>query len=60
MTWRSAVGGLNAWDTQSGSMMLGFPEWIVYAGIVPGLGLASVIALAQGLRGCAPAAEAAP
>jgi hypothetical protein len=41
-------------------MMLGFPEWIVYAGIVPGLGLASVIALAQGLRGCAPAAEAAP
>jgi TRAP-type C4-dicarboxylate transport system permease small subunit len=60
MTWRSAVGGLNAWDSKSGSMMLGFPEWIVYAGIVPGLGLATVIALAQALRGFAPAAEVAP
>lgn len=59
MTWRSAVGGLNAWKSQSGSMMLGFPEWIVYAGIVPGLGLATVIALAQAVRGFGPAAEAA-
>jgi TRAP-type C4-dicarboxylate transport system permease small subunit len=58
MTWRSAVGGLNAWESKSGSMMLGFPEWIVYCGIVPGLGLATVIALAQGLRGFAPVAEA--
>ena len=22
LTWRSAIGGLNAWDTQAGSMML--------------------------------------
>ena len=51
MTWRSALGGLSAWSTQTGSMMLGFPEWIVYAGIVPGLGLAALIALVQGLAG---------
>ena len=60
MTWRSAIGGLKAWESQTGSMMLGFPEWIVYAGIVPGLGLAAVIALAQAVRGFGPAAEAQP
>jgi TRAP-type C4-dicarboxylate transport system permease small subunit len=51
MTWRSAIGGINAWKTQAGSMMLGFPEWIVYCGIVPALALATLIALLQALRG---------
>lgn len=51
MTWRSTLGGLSAWSTQTSSMMLGFPEWIVYAGIVPGLGLAALIALVQALAG---------
>lgn len=49
MAWRTSVGGLNAWKSQSGSMMLGFPEWIVYGGIVPPLVLCTVIALAQAL-----------
>lgn len=47
MTWRSALGGLNAWNTGSGSMMLAFPEWVVYAFMVPALALTAVIALAQ-------------
>ena len=51
MTWRSAIGGLNAWKSQAGSMMLGFPEWVVYVGIVPPLALTTVIALAQAWRG---------
>ena len=51
MAWRSAVGGLNAWKSQAGSMMLGFPEWIVYCGIVPPLVLTAVIALTQAARG---------
>lgn len=51
MTWRSGIGGINAWRSQSGSMMLGFPEWIVYAGIVPALALATLIALVQAVRG---------
>ena len=51
MTWRSAIGGINAWKSQAGSMMLGFPEWIVYCGIVPPLALTALIALAQALRG---------
>jgi TRAP-type C4-dicarboxylate transport system permease small subunit len=51
MTWRTSVGGLSAWRNQSGSMMLGFPEWVVYACMVPALGLTALIALAQALRG---------
>lgn len=51
MTWRTAVGGLNAWNSKAGSMMLGFPEWVVYVGMVPPLALTAVIAFAQASRG---------
>ena len=51
MAWRSGLGGLNAWQTQSGSMMLGFPEWVVYACIVPPFVLTAVIAVVQAVRG---------
>ena len=47
MTWRTSVGAVKAWQAQSGSMMLGFPEWIVYAFIVPGLALTMAVALGQ-------------
>jgi hypothetical protein len=32
-------------------MMLGFPEWIVYAAMTPPLALSAVIALAQAILG---------
>lgn len=51
MTWRTAVGGLSAWQTQAGSMMLGFPEWVVYAAMVPAMALTTLIALVQAVRG---------
>jgi TRAP-type C4-dicarboxylate transport system permease small subunit len=51
LTWRSAIGGWNAWTSKSGSMMLGFPEWIVYCGIVPALALTAAIGLMQAFRG---------
>lgn len=51
MAWRSSIGGLNAYANHAGSMMLGFPEWIVYAFIVPPLVLTAVIAFAQTLHG---------
>jgi TRAP-type C4-dicarboxylate transport system permease small subunit len=51
LAWRTTVGGLNAFSTQSGSMMLGFPEWIVFACIVPPLVLTAVIAFVQAIRG---------
>ena len=51
LAWRAAIGGWNAWTSQSGSMMLGFPEWIVYCGIVPALVLTAVIGVVQAVRG---------
>jgi TRAP-type C4-dicarboxylate transport system permease small subunit len=51
MAWRSAIGGINAWKSGSGTMMLGFPEWIVYAVMVPALALAALIGLVQAVRG---------
>jgi TRAP-type C4-dicarboxylate transport system permease small subunit len=51
MAWRTGIGGWNAWTSGSGSMMVGFPEWIVYAGMLPPLVLTTVIALAQAVQG---------
>jgi TRAP-type C4-dicarboxylate transport system permease small subunit len=51
MTWRTAIGGVSAWNSKAGSMMLGFPEWVVYVGMVPPLLLTTLIALAQAVRG---------
>ena len=51
LAWRATLGGLNAYNTQSGTMMIGFPEWIVYAAMVPALVLTAVIGLAQDWRG---------
>ena len=51
LAWRTTLGGLNAFNTQSGTMMLGFPEWIVYAGMVPPLALTAIIGLWQALNG---------
>jgi len=51
MTWRTAIGGLSAWNANSGSMMLGFPEWVVYCAMVPPLALGAVIGFVQALRG---------
>lgn len=47
LTWRTVVGGLNSYDTHIGSMLLGFPEWMVYAAMVPPFLLTTVIALQQ-------------
>ena len=47
IAWRTVLGGLNAHASFSGTMMLGFPEWIVYAAMVPPFILCSLIALVQ-------------
>ena len=60
LTWRTAIGGLNAWKSQAGSMMLGFPEWIVYTFMVPALALTALIALVQAARGFGGEGEAGP
>ena len=47
MAWRTTLGGFKAWDAQSGTMMIGFPEWAIYVGMVPPLVLCTLIGLAQ-------------
>lgn len=47
LAWRTAIGGLSSYDSQTTTMMLAFPEWIVYAFMVPPLVLTGVIALTQ-------------
>lgn len=51
LAWRTTIGGLNAWSSQSGTMMLGFPEWVVYAAMVPPFILTTIIALYQAVTG---------
>ncbi len=59
MTWRTTLGGLNAWASQSGSMMLGFPEWIVYVAMVPPMALCVAIGGVQAARGFGGSREGA-
>lgn len=47
LAWRTGVGGMNAFRSNSTTMMLGFPEWITYALMVPPMVLTAVIALSQ-------------
>jgi TRAP-type C4-dicarboxylate transport system permease small subunit len=51
MAWRTAIGGMNAWTSQSSTMMMGFPEWVVYVFMVPPLVLCALIGLAQAVLG---------
>jgi TRAP-type C4-dicarboxylate transport system permease small subunit len=57
LTWRTSVGGLNAWGSGAGSMMMGLPEWWVYAGMIPPLALTALIAFAQAAVGFGRAQE---
>jgi TRAP-type C4-dicarboxylate transport system permease small subunit len=61
LAWRTTLGGLNVWSANSETQIMGFPEWIVYAAMVPAFVLASLIALVQAVRGfeSADAPEAA-
>lgn len=51
LAWRTGVGALNALHTHSGTMLLDFPEWLVYASMVPPMALTALIALVQGFGG---------
>ncbi len=51
LAWRTTIGGLNAYSSHSGTMMLGFPEWVVYAAMVPPFILTTIIALYQAVTG---------
>lgn len=49
LSWRSAVAAVAAKENMGASMLLGFPDWIVLAGMSLPFALTAVIALAQAL-----------
>ena len=51
LAWRSALGGLNSHSSGSETQIMGFPEWIVFAFMVPAFVLAGLIALHQAVFG---------
>src|SRR5512133_1255862 len=51
LAWRAALGGLSSWQSNSSTMLLGVPEWIAYAPMVPGFALTAVIAAWQAAVG---------
>jgi TRAP-type C4-dicarboxylate transport system permease small subunit len=51
LAWRAALGGLSSWNSHSSTMLLGVPEWLAYAPMVPGFGLTAIIGLKQALFG---------
>ncbi len=51
LAWRTTLGGLNVYSANSETQIMGFPEWIVYATMVPPFVLTGLIALRQTLFG---------
>ncbi len=51
LAWRTTLGGLNVYSANSETQIMGFPEWIVYAAMVPPFILTGLIALRQTLFG---------
>jgi TRAP-type C4-dicarboxylate transport system permease small subunit len=51
LAWRAALGGLSSFNSHGGTMLLGVPEWLAYAPMVPGFALTAVIGLKQALLG---------
>src|SRR4051812_42852436 len=57
LAWRTTLGGINAWNSGSGTMLIGFPEWVIYVAMVPPLALTAAIALVQAWHGFPPPIE---
>jgi len=51
LAWRTGLGGMSSLASNSGTMILGFPEWIVFACMTPPFALTSLIALGQFFMG---------
>ncbi len=58
VAWRTSLGGLNSFSTNSETQILGFPEWVAYAAMVPPFVLTSAIGLHQAVFGSPLASQA--
>lgn len=59
LAWRSTLGGINVYQAHSETQIIGFPEWVVYAAMVPPFILTGIIALYQAIFGFSDTAGAA-
>ena len=57
LAWRTTLGGMNSFRTGSETQIMGFPEWVAYATMVPPFILAGLIALWQSIFGFGGTAE---
>jgi TRAP-type C4-dicarboxylate transport system permease small subunit len=51
LAWRTTLGGLSSFNAHAETQIMGFPEWVVYASMVPAFVLAGCIALWQAIAG---------
>ncbi|HZY19299.1 MAG TPA: TRAP transporter small permease [Ramlibacter sp.] len=58
LAWRTTLGAMSALAGHSETQILGFPEWIVHATMVPGFVLTAAIGLWQAAFGLGDAPEA--
>jgi TRAP-type C4-dicarboxylate transport system permease small subunit len=58
LAWRTSLGGLNSWRTNSETQIIGFPEWVAYASMIPPFVLSMAIGLYQALLGFQDSTEA--
>ena len=58
LAWRTSLGGLNSWRTHSETQIIGFPEWVAYASMVPPFVLSMLISGYQAVFGLASLNEA--
>jgi len=58
LAWRTSLGALSAWNGNTESQILGFPEWVVHTAMVPPFALSALIALRQAAFGFGDAPEA--
>ncbi len=49
LAWRTSVGAVAVREAGETSMIISLPMWWAYAGLAPGLALAGLIALVQGI-----------
>jgi TRAP-type C4-dicarboxylate transport system permease small subunit len=49
LSWRCGLGAINAKETMGASMLLGFPDWIVFTSMCIPFGITALIALMQAL-----------
>ena len=51
LSWRTVVGCMSAYTAGSQTMLMGIPEWIVYAAMVPPFAISSLIGFTQAIHG---------